>query len=144
MAEKYKEIIDIEEETAIELKGNCVFCRFKSFKFEVDEWGRCDTCLNFLPTKSFIRYRDGYKCNICDSKKKITIDHIKPTSKGGKNWLYNKWILCIRHNTEKGDKDIVEYLAWLLRSKQITEQRHKSLLARIKEIRTNPFSKSSS
>jgi len=35
-------------------------------------------------TKKNVFVRDGYKCGYCGSKQELTIDHIIPTSRGGK------------------------------------------------------------
>lgn len=50
--------------------------------------------------------RDGYKCVICDSTEKLTIDHIMPKSKGGSNKEDNLQTMCSRCNGVKGDKRI--------------------------------------
>lgn len=46
--------------------------------------------------------RDGYKCLKCGSTHKLTIDHIIPRSKGGKNHPTNYQTLCFSCNLEKG------------------------------------------
>ena len=43
-------------------------------------------------------------CNNCNSKEKLTIDHIIPISKGGKNLESNVQILCNKCNMLKKDK----------------------------------------
>ena len=43
-------------------------------------------------------------CNNCNSKEKLTIDHIIPISKGGKNLESNVQILCGKCNLLKKDK----------------------------------------
>ena len=43
-------------------------------------------------------------CNTCSSNIDLTIDHIIPISKNGKNELYNVQILCAKCNNEKRDK----------------------------------------
>lgn len=46
------------------------------------------------------------KCNICncDISKKYHIDHIRPISKGGNNFITNIQLLCPPCNLKKGDK----------------------------------------
>ena len=47
--------------------------------------------------------RDGYKCRMCGSSKNLTLDHIKPKSKGGKRTLDNLQTLCDPCNVTKGN-----------------------------------------
>lgn len=44
------------------------------------------------------------KCANCGSTKNLTQDHIHPSSKGGKNGLHNKQLLCQSCNKKKADK----------------------------------------
>ncbi len=46
--------------------------------------------------------RDGYVCKICGATKKLTVDHIIPVTKGGKNTLENCQLLCKSCNSRKG------------------------------------------
>lgn len=48
--------------------------------------------------------RDGYQCAYCGSTKELTIDHIVPRSKGGRNTWTNLVSCCFRCNLKKGDK----------------------------------------
>ena len=48
--------------------------------------------------------RDGYQCTYCGSKKNLTIDHILPKSKGGRNTWQNLITCCSGCNRIKGDK----------------------------------------
>lgn len=48
----------------------------------------------------------GYKCVKCNSKEELTIDHIKPYSKGGDENLNNLQPLCKSCNSVKGIKTI--------------------------------------
>ncbi len=50
--------------------------------------------------------RDGYKCLKCGTGCNLTIDHVKPTSKGGVNRVFNKQTLCEKCNNDKGDIEI--------------------------------------
>lgn len=46
--------------------------------------------------------RDGNKCKICGTVENITIDHIIPVVKGGKNIISNLQLLCKSCNSRKG------------------------------------------
>lgn len=49
--------------------------------------------------------RDGFTCQICGAPGgDLTIDHIKPVSKGGGNEAENLRAACRTCNTKKGDK----------------------------------------
>jgi len=48
--------------------------------------------------------RDGNICQYCDSKKNLTIDHVIPRSRGGKNTWKNMVTCCYRCNLNKGNK----------------------------------------
>ena len=48
--------------------------------------------------------RDGWKCVYCESKKNLTIDHVIPKSRGGKNTWSNLVTCCNSCNARKGDK----------------------------------------
>ena len=48
--------------------------------------------------------RDGYFCRHCGAVDDLTIDHIKPVMKGGKNKLSNLQLLCRSCNSKKGAK----------------------------------------
>ena len=50
--------------------------------------------------------RDGHKCVYCGNSKQLTIDHLIPKSKGGKNTWENLVTCCSRCNVKKGDKTI--------------------------------------
>lgn len=53
--------------------------------------------------RAFIYERDNNKCLCCDSEDALTIDHIIPVSKGGKNEIKNYQTLCFDCNTSKSD-----------------------------------------
>ena len=52
--------------------------------------------------------RDNYECVYCGSKKTLTIDHVIPKSKGGKNSWENLVTSCFKCNLKKGDKTLEE------------------------------------
>lgn len=55
-----------------------------------------------------IYQRDGYKCVYCGTHKKLTIDHVIPKSKGGKNTWENMVTCCSDCNSKKGSKTLQE------------------------------------
>jgi 5-methylcytosine-specific restriction endonuclease McrA len=55
-------------------------------------------------TKRNILVRDGFKCVYCGSKDKLTLDHLIPKSKGGRNDWNNLVTCCDTCNKKKGDK----------------------------------------
>ena len=62
---------------------------------------------NFISRKKireFIFKRDNYRCLCCDSNKKLSIDHIIPVNKNGKNKISNLQTLCKSCNSKKSDK----------------------------------------
>lgn len=48
--------------------------------------------------------RDKFTCVYCGSKKNLTIDHITPKSRGGKNTWTNMVTCCSPCNRKKGDR----------------------------------------
>ena len=55
-------------------------------------------------SKHRILKRDRYKCVYCGSNRELTIDHVLPKSRGGKNTWDNMVTCCGRCNCKKGDK----------------------------------------
>lgn len=56
------------------------------------------------PTRALIYKRDDHECQYCGSKKSLTIDHILPRSKGGKDTWENLVACCTSCNIRKGNK----------------------------------------
>lgn len=71
-----------------------------------------DTNGNFINGNSYRRFRveiytrDGFACLKCGDKNNLTLDHIKPISKGGKGIVENLQTLCSNCNVKKGSKEI--------------------------------------
>lgn len=63
---------------------------------------------NVYPTRSLIFKRDDYECQYCGSKKDLTIDHVLPRSRGGKDVWENLVACCTKCNLKKGDKLLSE------------------------------------
>jgi hypothetical protein len=55
-------------------------------------------------TRENIFKRDNYKCGYCSINKDLTLDHIKPKSKGGQNSWENLVTCCFKCNSKKGDR----------------------------------------
>jgi 5-methylcytosine-specific restriction endonuclease McrA len=66
-------------------------------------YGRSD-----YPTRALIYKRDDYECQYCESKNDLTIDHIIPRSKGGKDTWDNLVACCTSCNLKKGNKLLKE------------------------------------
>lgn len=47
--------------------------------------------------------RDGYRCVYCGVRENLTLDHVIPRSKGGRDSWHNLVTACQKCNTEKGD-----------------------------------------
>uniref|UniRef100_A0ACD5UXZ1 Uncharacterized protein n=1 Tax=Avena sativa TaxID=4498 RepID=A0ACD5UXZ1_AVESA len=55
-----------------------------------------------------ILYRDGFTCQYCTSEDDLTIDHVIPTSRGGKWEWENLVTACSRCNCRKGNKTLLQ------------------------------------
>jgi ribosomal protein S27E len=64
------------------------------------------TIKNYKKIFKDLLHKYKFQCNFCGEKeeKKLTIDHIKPVSKGGTDDLNNLQILCRSCNSKKGAK----------------------------------------
>ncbi|KAM0910522.1 hypothetical protein ACQ4PT_014090 [Festuca glaucescens] len=55
-----------------------------------------------------ILYRDHFTCQYCPSEDDLTIDHVIPTSRGGKWEWENLVTACSRCNSRKGNKTLLQ------------------------------------
>ena len=55
-------------------------------------------------TRRNILHRDCYACQYCGKKNELTIDHVIPRSRGGKDTWDNVAIACLRCNLNKGNR----------------------------------------
>jgi len=56
-------------------------------------------------TKKNILLRDNYTCQYCGTRKPpLTIDHVIPKSRGGKDTWENLVTACVKCNAKKGDR----------------------------------------
>jgi len=60
-------------------------------KFSLKEWNE-------------LKRKYNYRCAICKKRKKLTVDHKIPLSKGGTNFINNIQPLCNQCNCSKGNK----------------------------------------
>jgi len=63
------------------------------------------------PTRENVYKRDNYECVYCgnSTQKLLTLDHVIPQSKGGKNTWDNLVTACKQCNSEKADLSLEEY-----------------------------------
>ena len=61
-----------------------------------------------FPSRNLIYKRDNYQCQYCGSKQNLTIDHVKPKSKGGNDTWTNLVTACSSCNVKKGSKTLKE------------------------------------
>ena len=59
--------------------------------------------------------RDHYKCQYCGSKNRLSIDHVIPSSRGGKSNFDNCVTCCITCNLKKDNRTPAEANMYLLR-----------------------------
>lgn len=55
-------------------------------------------------SRNNIYKRDSFTCVYCDSRDHLTLDHVVPRSKGGKDTWLNLVTACQKCNTLKGDR----------------------------------------
>jgi 5-methylcytosine-specific restriction endonuclease McrA len=60
-----------------------------------------------------VKTRDGFKCVYCGSTKNLSVDHLRPTHRGGSHSIRNLVTACISCNSRKNGRTFGEYLAWL-------------------------------
>ena len=56
------------------------------------------------PTRQAIFRRDGHACQYCGAKANLTLDHVLPRARGGKDTWENLVTACVRCNNKKGDR----------------------------------------
>ncbi len=59
---------------------------------------------NVSPTRNRIYKRDNNECVYCGSKKQLTIDHVLPKSRGGRNEWTNLVTCCFKCNIKKSNR----------------------------------------
>ncbi|GLI63673.1 hypothetical protein VaNZ11_006711 [Volvox africanus] len=73
-----------------------------------------DLCSRVACTRRNIMVRDGFCCQYCGSRRDLTLDHVHPVSKGGKETWENLVTACMRCNQKKSDRTLRD-LGWKLR-----------------------------
>ena len=63
--------------------------------------------------------RDGHKCLKCGGTDNLTLDHIVPLSRGGRNDKSNAQVLCVKCNSEKFTKTIDHRPLELFKQKEL-------------------------
>lgn len=48
--------------------------------------------------------RDGHSCQYCGSGSQLTVDHVRPKSRGGRDTWENLVAACVRCNNRKGNR----------------------------------------
>ncbi len=56
-----------------------------------------------LNRKNILR-RDGYRCQYCGRREDLTVDHVIPRSRGGRDTWENLVTACTRCNSRKGNR----------------------------------------
>ncbi len=51
-----------------------------------------------------LMHRDNYMCQYCGKRSELTIDHVLPRSRGGKDTWDNVVVACLRCNVTKGNR----------------------------------------
>jgi len=66
--------------------------------------------IDVVLSRKNIYLRDNYTCQYCrkSSASKLTIDHIIPKSRGGRESWDNMVVCCMRCNRRKGDRSLEE------------------------------------
>ncbi|MBA3836482.1 MAG: hypothetical protein C0499_02330 [Zymomonas sp.] len=53
----------------------------------------------------------GHRCAYCGRQRSLTLDHVRPLSKGGEHTIRSAAPACVRCNSSKHDRDILQWLA---------------------------------
>ena len=64
-------------------------------------------------SKRNVLIRDNYKCGYCGCSEELTIDHVIPSSRGGKTEFDNCVACCMKCNAKKGDRTPTESRLYL-------------------------------
>lgn len=70
---------------------------------------------NIMLSRKNILRRDAHRCQYCSRRESLTVDHVLPKSRGGKDHWTNLVAACISCNNAKGDRTPEEAKMPLLR-----------------------------
>ena len=84
---------------AAEIKNKGVEFLWKTYP---ERRKRANHCISQIWLRRMIFARDQYKCKICKTGKKLSVDHIKPIALGGTDDVENLQTLCKPCNSRKG------------------------------------------
>jgi 5-methylcytosine-specific restriction endonuclease McrA len=59
-------------------------------------------------TRRNVLHRDNYTCQYCGTRNNLTLDHVFPRSRGGKDTWDNVVTACLKCNVKKGNKTPIE------------------------------------
>jgi len=97
-----------------------------SRKWQGSNWIRKSTRLR-------IYARDGFRCVYCDSRKRLTLDHIKPHVRGGSNAPTNLLTACLSCNSRRQHQPVARFVGSPEEGRRVCRQAKRVLptLARI-------------
>ncbi|KAL6750970.1 hypothetical protein V8C86DRAFT_2794858 [Haematococcus lacustris] len=75
-----------------------------------------ELCQRVTCTRRNVMARDKFCCQYCGSNRELTLDHIVPVCKGGKNSWVNLVTACMSCNQRKGSK-LLHQMGWHLKTK---------------------------
>jgi len=58
-----------------------------------------------LDVRRAVFERDGYCCVLCSDSERLSLDHVKPYSKGGEDTVENLRLLCVDCNRRRGNRE---------------------------------------
>ena len=59
---------------------------------------------NIMLSRKNVLRRDGHRCQYCNRRESLTVDHVLPKSRGGKDRWTNLVAACNSCNNKKGDR----------------------------------------
>lgn len=70
------------------------------------------------PKKRMCLARDNHKCLRCNTTENLTLDHVIPKVRGGRDWIQNIQTLCRKCNFAKGTK-VIQYSKYQKTTKMV-------------------------